>query len=160
MVPQTLGFRTLERFVGATVFVDNHSNFSFVYMMRSISTNETMAAKAAFEQKSKEYGVKILNYQADNNRFADKAFKLNCEKQKQGLTFCGVGAHHQNGIAEQMIQTLTSAARAMLVHALSVWPEAITVSLWPYALYHKMDRHNRLHLDKFGYTPLERFSRT
>ena len=160
MVPQTSGHRTLERFVGATVFVDNYSSFAFVYMMRQINAEETMAAKAAFERVAHSYGVKVLNYRADNGRFADKVFKTDCESKKQGLTFCGVGAHHQNGIAERMIQTLTGTARAMLVHAVSVWPEALTVSLWPYALYHATDRHNRLHMDKFGYTPLERFART
>ena len=160
MVPQTSGFRALERYVGATVFVDNYSSFVFVYMMKSLSTEETMAAKHAFERVAHSHGVKILSYRADNGRFADESFKKDCELQTQELTFCGVGAHHQNGIAERMIQTLTGSARAMLVHAISVWPEAITISLWPYALYHASDRHNRLHIDKFGYTPLERFART
>lgn len=160
MVPQTRGHRTLDRFVGATVFVDNFSSFVYIHMMRSLSADETMDAKFAFERVAHDYGVKIMNYRADNGRFADKRFRDDCELKKQGLTFCGVGAHHQNGVAERMIQTMTTAARAMLVHALSVWPEAITIALWPYALFHACDRHNRLHLDKLGYTPLERFSRT
>ena len=61
MVLQTSGYRTLERFVGATVFVDNYSSFSFVYMMRHINTAETMAAKAAFERVAHLYRVKVLN---------------------------------------------------------------------------------------------------
>ena len=115
-------------------------------MMKSLSTEETMAAKHAFERVAHSHGVKILSYRADNGRFADESFKKDCELQTQELTFCGVGAHHQNGIAERMIQTLTGSARAMLVHAISVWPEAITISLWPYALYHASDRHNRLQI--------------
>ena len=160
MVTQTSGFCTLEQFVRATIFVNNYSSFSFVYMMRSISTEETMAAKTAFERVAHSHSVKILNYRADNGRFADNNFKQDCASKNQGLTFCGVGAHHQNGIAERMIQTLTSASCAMFVHAISVWPEVITISLWPYALYHATDCHNRLHMDKFGYTPLERVTRT
>ena len=110
MVPQTSGHSTIERFVGATVFVDNFLTFTFVYMMRSINMAETMAAKAAFERKANEHGAKVLNYLADNGRFADSAFKEDCAKRNQGLTFCGVGSHHQNGIAERMIQTLTNAS--------------------------------------------------
>ena len=41
-----------------------------------------------------------------------------------------------------------------------MWPEAISVSLWPYALKYTSDRHNHLTLNKHGYTPLERISRT
>ena len=160
MVPQTSGFQKIERYVRATVFVDNHSSFAFVYMMRSLSTEETMSAKQAFERLAHSHGVKVLNYRADNGRFSDSSFKKDCELKNQGLTFCGVGAHHKNGIAERMIQTLTLSALAMLVHAISVWPEAITISLWPYALFHATARHNRLHLDKFGCTPLEHFART
>ena len=62
MVTQTSGFSTLEQFVGATVFLDNFSNFTLVCMIHRINTMETMDAKAAFERKANEYGVKILNY--------------------------------------------------------------------------------------------------
>ena len=82
MVPQTLGYRTLDQFVGVTVFVDNFSIFTFVYIIQSINTKETMSAKAAFERKTQEYGVKIQNYCANNCRFADNAFKLDCKNQK------------------------------------------------------------------------------
>ena len=41
-----------------------------------------------------------------------------------------------------------------------MWLEAISLSFWPFALKYACDRHNRLHIDSLGYTPLERFSRT
>ena len=69
-----------------------------------------MATEHAFERAAYSHSVKILNYQADNGRFADNCFQKDWELKTQGLTFCGVGAHHQNGIAEQMIQTLTRAS--------------------------------------------------
>ena len=128
--------------------------------MRNLNSSETMAAKHAFERLAHSHGVKILNYRADNGRFSDNVFVQDCKAKHQGLTFCGVSAHHQNGIAERMTQTLTGTAQAMLVHAISVWPEVLTISLWPYALLHASDWHNRLHMDKFGCTPLERFART
>eukprot|EP00957_Ditylum_brightwellii_P204610 15340125-Ditylum_brightwellii.AAC.2 len=52
----------------------------------------------------------------------------------QELSFCGVGAHHQNGIVENKINILTLIARTLLLHSKHYWPEYITVMLWPFAL--------------------------
>ena len=52
---------------------------------------------------------------------------------KQNLTFAGVNAHHQNGIAEQRIRELQEIMRAMLIHASKQWPGVVTIHLWPYA---------------------------
>jgi hypothetical protein len=51
------------------------------------------------------------------------------------LTFCGVGAHHQNGVSERRIQDLTDSARAMLAHA-AHRNHSVSAHLWPYALRH------------------------
>ena len=45
-------------------------------------------------------GIKIEQYHADDGRFADPAWKEDCRLKNQKLTFCGVGAHHQNAIVE------------------------------------------------------------
>jgi hypothetical protein len=58
------------------------------------------------------------------------------------LTFCGVNAHFQNGLAERRIRELTEHARTMLIHAQKRWPSAITANLWPYALRHANDLLN------------------
>jgi hypothetical protein len=50
------------------------------------------------------------------------------------LTFCGINAHFQNGIAKRRIRELQEQARTMLIHASKRWPTAITTNLWPYAL--------------------------
>jgi hypothetical protein len=48
--------------------------------------------------------------------------------------FAGVGAHHQNGVAERRIRELQDMARTMLIHAQRRRPTAITANLWPYAI--------------------------
>ena len=160
MIPQSSGHRVQDRYVGATVFVDNFSRFSYVHMMTSINTQQTMEAKLAFERLALSHGVIVSSYRADNGRFSDSDFMRHCEENNQAITFCGVGAHHQNGIAERHIRTLTDIARTILLHGMKMWPEAISLSFWPFALKYASDRHNKLAIDSLGYTPLERFSRT
>ena len=49
----------------------------------------------------------------------------------QEITFCGVNAHFQNGIAERSTCTIVDQATAMLLHAIKKWPDEITIDLWP-----------------------------
>ena len=51
----------------------------------------------------------------------------------QGIKYCGVNAHFQNERAEKAIRDLQTMARKMILHAKGRWPEAIHLSLWPYA---------------------------
>ena len=133
-IAQSKGSLTKGRYRVATVFVDHYSGLDYVHLQRSTSAEETLEAKAAFERFAATHGVRILHYHADNGIFADNAFREACRRAQQGLTFCGVGAHHQNGVAERRIRDLSEHARAMLFHAAFRWPKAVTVHLWPYAL--------------------------
>ena len=59
-----------------------------------------------------------MNYHADNGRFQDNAWKNDCENKAQGLTFCGVNAHWQNGKAEKKIRDLQDSARTIFLYAM------------------------------------------
>ena len=52
-----------------------------------------------FEKFTDEHGIRINHYHCDNDLYADNAFKESCKSSRQRLTFCGVNAHFQNGIA-------------------------------------------------------------
>ena len=157
-IPQVTGALTAERIVGATVFVDSYSNFRYVHLMRRLDTIETLEAKTNFERLLDTYGVKVQAYRADNGRFADLGFMEACKDAHQEITFCGVGAHHQNGVAERAIGDLTSTARTFLVTGMYIWPKMVTKMLWPSALLHACDRHNNLNFDAAGYTPHHKLS--
>jgi hypothetical protein len=113
-------------------------------LMQDSSSDETIKAKRAFEQFAADHGVKIAHYHCDNGRFMDNAFKQACESTQQRLTFCGVNAHFQNGIAERAICNLSKSARKQLLHARTLWPAAVHLALWPYALRNTALLHNTL----------------
>ena len=115
-----------------------------------MTSEETLLAKKAFEAHCCNNGVKVKHYHGDNGRFADNMWLKDVEEQGQTISYCGVNAHYQNGIAEKRIRDLTERARKMLLHAKSRWPEAITVNLWPYAIRAAQDQMNLIPNDING----------
>jgi hypothetical protein len=84
-----------------------------------------ISCKEAFEAYAKSHGVHMKHYHADNGRFKDNAFLERTQKNHQTISFSGVGAHHQNGIAEKRIGDLQKRATTVLLHAQRRWPDAI-----------------------------------
>ncbi len=133
-IAQLKGKLTKQRFTAATIFVDHFSRVRYIYLMCNLSSNETIQAKQAFEQFALHHSVAIRHYHCDNGCFADKAFAYHCEDKHQSVTYCGVNAHFQNGIAKKAFCNLQESARKQLLHAMARWPKAVHVALWPYAL--------------------------
>jgi len=141
-VAQLKGKLTVKRYKAATVFVDHYSRLRYIHLMCGTSSEETLQAKRAFEQWCQEAGVRIKHYHCDNGRFADKAFMDHCAASGQRISYCGVNAHNQNGIAERAIRDIQDQARKQLLHAKAKWPAAVDLALWPYALRYAVHVHN------------------
>jgi hypothetical protein len=130
-------------------------------MQFSTAAKETVNAKKAFEAFAAQFGVTICHYHADNGRFAGNLWiKLVQEhRPQQTMSFCGVGAHHQNRVAEKKIRDLQEAARTMMLHASICWPTSQSVSLWPYAIRVAVDVMNsRPRKDGMKMLPLQTFT--
>jgi hypothetical protein len=155
---QMTGKLTNRRYRGATIFVDHYSRLRFVHLMQDLKSDKTIKAKRAFEQFAADHGVKILHYHCNNGRFKDNAFQQACEDARQQLTFCGVNAHFQNGIAERAIRDLSDSARKQLLHVSARWPAAVHLALWPYALRSASLLFNTLPVLEGGASRLELFS--
>eukprot|EP00957_Ditylum_brightwellii_P017340 1305991-Ditylum_brightwellii.AAC.1 len=56
----------------------------------------------------------------------------------------GVGAHHQNAVAEQAIGPVTCAACTMLLHITIYWPDVSDLILWQFALQYSVDVWNNM----------------
>ena len=134
LIAQLRGRPTIKRYRIATVFVDQFSKLSYVHMQKGGTAIETLEAKLAFERYARSFGIRVSHYHADNSVFADKLFQRSIENSGQTLSFCGVNAHWQNGVAERRIRELQDLARTMMIHANRRWPSAIETYLWPYAL--------------------------
>ena len=109
LIPQMSGFPTSNRIWGTTHFCDHASNFVYIHLMRNFILKETLLAKTkrAYEKILKQAGHTAKHYHADDGCFSDKGFHNDIDDKGQELTFCGVGAHHQNGIIENCNKQLT-----------------------------------------------------
>ena len=116
-VPIARGQPTTSCYRGASVFADHVSGFTYVHLHQAMTTQETIDAKHAFERIAEQHAIRIRHYHYDNGRFADQAFMDDICKAGQTISFCGVGAHHQNGVAERRIRDITKSAHTMHLHA-------------------------------------------
>jgi hypothetical protein len=158
LIAQLRGIPTTQRYTAATVYVDHYSRLSFVFPQKSTNAEETIESKAAFERYAAAQGVQIKHYHADNGVFADNKWRQAVADSGQTLSFCGVNAHFQNGVAERRIRELQDMARTMLIHAHRRWPMAITANLWPYALRAANDAINSSPMLSDNRIPVEVFS--
>jgi hypothetical protein len=90
------------------------------------------------------HSVTVKHYHANNGYIADNAFLKSIAESGQTISFCGINAHFQNGIAEKQICNLFEQARKQLLLAKARWPSAIKINLWPYALHNANDICNTI----------------
>ena len=76
--------------------------------------------------------------------------------ENQTIAFSDVDAHHQSGISERMIKTVTYHTRSMFLNAMICWTDVTTTELWTYAIKLAIDVGNNCP-DKYGLTVPERF---
>jgi len=143
-VPTSWGLPTKCTYQAAILFCDYASCYLFLTCHHSTGAGEAVAAKRAFEREASLANVTNRKYKADNGIFNSILWKSTCNILQQTNEYCGINAHHQNGIAERQIRSIVDRERTMLLHALNNWPVVITVSLWPYALRLAVDLHNAM----------------
>ncbi len=161
-LPHTKGKeRKKDKFVGGTIGVDHASGMIFVEHQASLRTGNTLESKKKFEKWARQTaGIKIRKYHADNLIFNSAEFMEHINSMDQLIDFSGVGAHHQNGVAERNIRTVTEWARTMMLHAVLHWPDEVDLDLWPFALDHAVYLWNHLPNERTGVAPVEFFTGT
>ena len=136
------GQPTKCRYLYASFWIDNYYSFIYVTMHESKEAIELVKSKCEFESFAAKYNIPIQHIRADNGAYSAAAFKISCDARHQKLSFCAVGSHWQNGIAEGAIGVVQSHACTILLHAIANWPLTVNESFWPYAVRHAVNLHN------------------
>ncbi len=157
LLPTYRGTPSTDRYHAGTLFVDHASRYLHFTPHLSTGSKEALQAKHSFELLAFQHNHSIKCYHTDLGIFASNDFCLSYTQQKQRMKFCGVNAHHQNGIAERHICSITECARTMLIHTMISWPDIITEQLWSYTLCLAVDLHNTTP-GPSGLTPEEIFT--
>ena len=64
-----------------------------------LQAEDTLSEKHAFEDFAAQMGVNILGDRVDNHIFNSKAYQADYKQLNQTMTYCGIDAYHQNGVA-------------------------------------------------------------
>ena len=142
-----------QRLWGATTFVDHVSDYVYVHLMRDLSLTKTFLAKSAMEKVMAQAGRTVKKYHTDNGLFSDNVSIDAVNGKDQKITFCGVGAHHQNGIIENKNKILKTGGCTLLLHGRRLWPNMIDEIFCPFAIKAVAERMNSLQLYLTGKAP-------
>jgi hypothetical protein len=142
-----------HRYTCRSLFVDHTSGKKFNFCQYSTTANETIKSAQHLESMAKQENIKVIKYHSDNGIFASTAFKNHCVSQQQEFSFSGVGAHHQNGVAERNIKTVAQWAQANMLHLALHWLAQATVSFWPQAIEYSVRVFNRMPNTETGISP-------
>jgi hypothetical protein len=105
-----------------------------VHLQQSSNAIVKVEAKKKNDIFARTNGVHILSYHAHYSKFVKNAWQAHIKLTSQSMTYAGVGAQHQNGIAEKRIRDLQDLATLALIHAMKQLPNRIFNNLCPHAL--------------------------
>ncbi len=100
--------REKQGYTCGTLLVDHATGKIFNFCQISNDATETVVSKCKLEHMESSEGIKNKKYHTDNSMFASEEFQSNCGRKGQKLDFSGVGAQHQNCVAECSITTVAS----------------------------------------------------
>ena len=150
-----------RKYAGGCIFVDHASGYIHIEFQSHMNTHETLKAKEAYELHCQDHGVVPQEYLTDRgSAFTSAGFRQHLLGFRQILSFAGVGAHHQNGVAERAIQSIMSTSHTMMLHAAIHWPDMADAELWPMAVRHALYLHNHVPNPSTGLSPNDIFTRT
>ena len=118
LIPVLKVNQTSIKYHVAAIFFDHFSQLTYVHFSESITANEAVEEKRAFEQYAATFGVKIQKYHAENGAFNTQVFKEIIIATNQTIDFSGVDVHHQKTNSERMIKTVAYRARGMILNAM------------------------------------------
>jgi hypothetical protein len=142
--------------VGGALFVDHASDMIHCEHQVGFSAVETIRAKQSYERLCMDNGVVVQDYLTDSGALKANKFVSDIQETQQLLRYCGTNAHHQNGVAERAIQSISNMARAMILHSSMHWKDGIDASLWHMAVTYATHIYNNT--PNNGVSPMDIFT--
>jgi hypothetical protein len=131
-------------FAWGTIFVGGKMSFIHHHHHVSLCVGEMLKGKNTFEKGASQFNVKIRKFKADNAPFSFVEYKNSVANKGQDITFSGVGAHHQHGVADRVIKTITSWTRTMMLYATPHCSKQMMLDLWLFDMDHAVYCWNHL----------------
>jgi hypothetical protein len=147
------GKATSNQYIRGCLFVDHSSTYVHIEHQLGFSAVETIRAKQNYEKFFLDNGVLIQGYLTDSGAFKANKFVQHIRESHQLIRYCGTNSHHQNGVAERAIQTISNMVRAVILHACLHWKNGIDYFLWPMAVTYAAHVYN--HTPKDGICPAD-----
>ena len=123
------GTRESKMYCGGTLFIDIAINHIKLYHQTSFSAADTICSKQIFKRDCMRHG--ILSLPTSPTMVSSLLLNLFQNSKNACSKLTGVGSHHQNGIIENAILTVTKQAQAMMLLTPSLhWPEVYDELLW------------------------------
>jgi hypothetical protein len=117
------------------LFVDDNTRWTTVYLLPDKKQESCIAAYQHYQAKVDVRGYNIKRFRCDNGRggFHNRLFRILLATRGTALEFSPPYEHHNNGVVERMIRTITDIARAMILDSqapLVFWGEAINTAVY------------------------------
>ena len=128
--------REIDNLKGGTIFCNSMSTYIHLHHQISLRSTDTLVGKHAFEQLATSFGLSLNKFRGNNQIFNSKACLHAFSQKHRTIDFCGVGAHHQNGVVERAIKTVVSWASTLLIDAAIYWPDEVDLDLLLMAMSH------------------------
>jgi hypothetical protein len=114
--------------VGGALLVEHASGMIHFEHQVGFSAVETIRAKKSYERLCMENGVIVQDYLTDSGAFKAKKIISHIHETQHFFRYCGTNTHHQNGVLEQAIQSISNMVRAMILHLSMHWKYGIDAS--------------------------------
>lgn len=107
IIPIKVGRLRKERYNSSTLWVDKTLKLLWIDHQIANDACATLKSKISFLTIAESYDQKTCHIHSDNRIVSSKSFVNHCRRKRQRQSFCGAGAHQQNGSAERFGITTT-----------------------------------------------------
>jgi len=116
-------------------FIDDYTRFTFVWLLPNQKVETCTSAYQTFQTRVDSLGYDIKRFRCDDGReeYDNMTFCYVLTPRSTTYESCPSYAHHNNGVAEPMIHTITEKSRAMMIDSqapIQFWGEEINTAVY------------------------------